>query len=78
MGFLLLAKGQAKLEPAKVSSICSLEAVFATLFAAVIPGRGGTVDPLTLETLLGSGQILSGVILITGLKNTKEGQVTKR
>lgn len=55
--FLLLAKAQAKLEASKVAVLCSLEPVFATLFATLI-----WHDPLTVATVVGGLLITIGVI----------------
>lgn len=65
VGFMLLSKAQSKLSAAKVSVICSLESVFALLFAAFIPGRGGAVEPITLAAAAGGLLILLGVIKIS-------------
>lgn len=63
--FYLLIKAQAKLSASKVAVICSLESVFALLFAAFIPGKNGLVEPITLTSALGGILILSGVIKIS-------------
>ncbi len=65
VGFLLLSKAQSRLSAAKVSVICSLESVFALLFAAVIPGRDGCIEPITLSAAIGGILILAGVLKIT-------------
>ena len=65
LSFLLLAKAQAQLSPAKVAVFCSLEAVFAAVFAAFIPGRDGSVEPITIATVVGGIMILIGVIRIS-------------
>lgn len=70
IGFWLLSKVQTKLSAAKVSVICSLESVFALLFAAVIPGRDGCVEPITLSAAVGGILILAGVIKIS-IKGSK-------
>lgn len=64
-GFMLLSKAQTNLSAAKVSVICSLESVFALLFAAVIPGRGGIVEPITPTAAIGGLLILLGVLKIS-------------
>lgn len=68
-GFWLLSKAQAKLSAAKVSVICSLESVFALVFAAVIPGRGGDTEPITLTAAAGGLLILLGVIKISAKRD---------
>lgn len=55
--FLLLAKATAKLEASKVAILCSLEPIFATLFALIFFG-----DSITLTTGIGGGFILFGVL----------------
>lgn len=65
VGFWLLSKAQAKLSAAKVAVICSLESVFAMAFAAVIPGRDGLTEPITLTAAVGGLLILAGVVKIS-------------
>ncbi len=55
--FLLLAKAQAKLEASKVAILCSLEPIFATLFALIFFG-----DKITASTAIGGVLILIGVL----------------
>ena len=55
--FLLLAKATAKLEASKVAILCSLEPIFATLFAFIFFG-----DSITLTTAIGGILILFGVL----------------
>ncbi len=68
IGFYLLTKAQAKLSASKVSLICSLESVFALLFAAVVPGRDGLIEPITINAAIGGILILIGVIKVSLLK----------
>ena len=77
-GFWLLSKAQAKLSAAKVSVICSLESVFAMLFAAVIPGRSGEIEPITLSAAVGGIFILLGVIKISVKRNPADKRKTER
>ena len=74
----LLSKAQAKLSAAKVSVICSLESVFAMLFAAVIPGRSGEIEPITLSAAVGGIFILLGVIKISVKRNPADKRKTER
>ena len=69
IGFLLLAKAQAKISASKVAVYCSLESVFAAVFAACIPGRDGRVEPITLAIAIGGALILYGVIKISVKKS---------
>ena len=62
---LLVAKAQAKLDASKVSVLCSLQSVFAMLFAAIIPGRDGNIEPVTLTAVIGGVLILSGIVIIS-------------
>ena len=65
LSFVFLSMAQAKLSAAKVSVICSLESVFAMLFAAVIPGRNGDIEPITLAAVIGGLLIILGVLKIS-------------
>ena len=65
VAFYFLTKAQAKVSASKVSLICSLESVFAFLFAAVIPGRDGNVEAITLNAVVGGALILAGVIKVS-------------
>ena len=75
LSFVFLSMAQAKLSAAKVSVICSLESVFAMLFAAVIPGRNGAVEPITLAAVVGGLLITLGVIKIS--VRPAKGQIDK-
>lgn len=71
IGFFLLTKAQAKVSASKVSLICSLESVFALLFAAIVPGRNGSIEPITLNAAIGGLLILIGVIKVSLLGKDK-------
>lgn len=60
LGFWLLSKAQAKLDASTVAVLCSLEPIFATVFAALI-----WREPITVVTALGGAFILYGVIKST-------------
>ena len=75
VGFMLLSKAQSKLSAAKVSVICSLESVFAMVFAAFIPGQSGTVEPITLTAALGGILILLCIIKISVKRIHKNHQI---
>ena len=66
IGFLLMAKASAKLEPSKVAIICALECVFAAAFAALVtwgvPYPDGSRETITLTTVLGGALVFYGVI----------------
>ena len=62
---LLVAKAQAKLDASKVSVLCSLQSVFAMLFATIIPGRDGNIEPITLTAAIGGALILTGIVIIS-------------
>lgn len=71
ISFLLLAKAQAKVSAPKVAVFCSLESVFAAVFAALIPGRDGSVEPITMAVVIGGALILCGVIRVSVNKSSK-------
>lgn len=62
---LLVAKAQANLDASKVSVLCSLQSVFAMVFAATIPGRDGMIEPITLTAAIGGALILTGIVIIS-------------
>ena len=69
LAYYFLTKAQAKVSASKVSLICSLESVFAILFSAVIPGKDGNVEAITMNALVGGALILFGVIKVS-IKNS--------
>lgn len=66
LGFLFLAKAQAKLDASKVAIISSLECVFAAIFAAIItvfiPYPDGSREIITLTTVVGGALVFYGVV----------------
>ena len=45
--------------------------VFAAVFAALIPGRDGSVEPITMAVVIGGALILCGVIRVSVNKSSK-------
>lgn len=73
LAFLLLMKAQTKLSAVRVAVLCSLEPIFATIFALFIPNPDGSYEKLTFASVVGGLLILAGVIVTTCLdpKNTE-------
>lgn len=69
--FLWVMKAQPKLNAVKVSVLCSLEPIFATIFALFIPAPDGSVATLSLTFLIGAILIFAGVLVTTVLPSSK-------
>lgn len=63
IAFLLMLRGQQRIEPTRASMTLSLEPIFALSFALIIPDWNGNVERLALHSVLGGFLVVLGVII---------------
>ena len=76
LAFLFLMKAQTKIDATRTAIFCSLEPIFALMFALVIPDLFGNVEVLTTNTILGGTLILFGVIY-SSIESKKSSRILK-